>query len=215
MSKSEAVFNTLRERIVSGRYSSGHSLRISDAAKEFGVSAGPVREALRRLEGHGLVRHQANVGAQVLGMDEVVFKETLEVMAALEGLASALAAPLLTEADLDALRDLNQRMAESSEQGDMQTFGDLNRSFHQLLCGPCPNNYLLSQIGVCWDRVAVAQIFVRIPLRHRQSLAEHDQLIGLIEAGADPSQIEEFVRAHKRRTLLDLNERAHNEREVA
>jgi DNA-binding GntR family transcriptional regulator len=213
MSKSGLIYTALRERILSGRFSPGYRVVVDSVAREFGVSAGPVREALRQLEGQGLIRHEKNVGATVLGMDERVFKEGLAVMAVLEGVASAESAPLLTAEDFAELRRLNDLMRDAAERADMLAFGDLNRSFHKLIYVRCPNQFLREEIDRCWERVDVGhrQIFVRIPLRHQESIDEHDRLIEMLEGGSPAAEIDEFVKAHKRRTLLDLEERERQE----
>ena len=70
ISKSERVYRTLRQGILSGRYSAGYRLVLDRIAREIGVSAVPVREAVRRLEAEGLVEFQRNVGAIVTGVDK-------------------------------------------------------------------------------------------------------------------------------------------------
>ena len=72
---------------------------IDALAEEFSVSALPVREAIRRLEAEGLVIFRPNAGAQVAPADPGLFDEEMSVLAVIEGYATALAAPLLTEVD--------------------------------------------------------------------------------------------------------------------
>ncbi len=66
---------------------------IDALAEEFGVSALPVREAIRRLEAEGLVVYRPNAGAQVAPADPRRLQEEMAVLAVLEGYATALAAP--------------------------------------------------------------------------------------------------------------------------
>ena len=63
--KQERVYKEVRERILAGTYVPGFRIVIDALAEEFGVSALPVREAIRRLEAEGLVIFRPNVGAQV------------------------------------------------------------------------------------------------------------------------------------------------------
>ena len=65
LSKSESVYRELRSRIISGRYNAGYRLVLDQLAREMGVSAVPVREAIRRLEAERLVTFTRNVGAEV------------------------------------------------------------------------------------------------------------------------------------------------------
>ena len=63
--KQQRVYETIRERILSGTYGPGYRVVIDGLATELGVSALPVREAIRRLEAEGLIVYRPNVGAQV------------------------------------------------------------------------------------------------------------------------------------------------------
>src|SRR5437016_7006337 len=51
----EQATNLIRQAVIQGRYGPGERIKISETAEQFGVSAMPVREALRKLEGEGIV----------------------------------------------------------------------------------------------------------------------------------------------------------------
>lgn len=199
MAKSTTTYQVLRERIVTGEYGPGYRIVVDAVAAELGLSTGPVREALRRLEGVGLVQHKPNVGVTVVAGRDEIFLETSEVMASLEGLATALAAPHLTAANFEHLRALNAEMRDAAVRGEMLSFAELNREFHTAIYERCPNNYLRTMIATSWDRLEVGYsvVFSRIPLRHERSLAEHEQLLALLEAGAPEREVESFAREHK------------------
>ena len=63
--KQERVHRELRERILDGAYLPGERIVMDTIASEFGISALPVREAIRRLEAEGLVVFRPNTGARV------------------------------------------------------------------------------------------------------------------------------------------------------
>ena len=54
-------------------WSRGDKIIEQELASEFGISRGPVREALRQLEQEGMVEYSRNVGCSVkhIGMDDV------------------------------------------------------------------------------------------------------------------------------------------------
>src|SRR5690606_13609436 len=64
-SKGRYVLDRLREEIAEGVLSPGTALKQTDIAQRYGVSATPVREALRLLESEGQVAYVANRGAVV------------------------------------------------------------------------------------------------------------------------------------------------------
>ena len=75
--KQEQAYAALRERILSGSYSPGYRLVIDALAEELGVSALPIREAIRRLEAEGLVVFRPNAGAQVAPADPALFEDMM------------------------------------------------------------------------------------------------------------------------------------------
>ncbi|MEX2238595.1 MAG: GntR family transcriptional regulator [Dehalococcoidia bacterium] len=69
-SKAEAVWETLRAEILSGRVAEGTHLRQDELAAHWGVSSTPVREAFRRLEAEGLVELLPHRGVRVCPLPE-------------------------------------------------------------------------------------------------------------------------------------------------
>src|SRR5215510_12509295 len=106
MNKQQRAYTELRERILSGAYSPGFRLVIDSLAEELEVSTLPIREAIRRLEAEGLVVFRPNAGAQVAPADPGLFEEMVMSQALLEGYATAMAAPLLTEEDFQRLEEV-------------------------------------------------------------------------------------------------------------
>ena len=139
VTKQERVYRAIRERILSGAYGPGYRVVIDALAEEFGVSALPVREAIRRLEAEGLVIYRPNAGAQVAPADPGVFDEEMTVLAVLEGYATALAAPELGTTEIRRLTEINESMVEAMERLDSLRFGRLNQEFHAVIHERCPN----------------------------------------------------------------------------
>jgi DNA-binding GntR family transcriptional regulator len=203
VTKQERVYDALRERILSGAYGPGYRVVIDALADEFSVSALPVREAIRRLEAEGLVVYRPNSGAQVAPADPGVFEEEMTVLALLEGLATALAAPELGANEIGRMREINGQMARAMEQLDSLRFGRLNQEFHAVIYDKCPNGSLLTLVRDVSRRLDAIRrtVFVQIPYRGTASLKEHAELIDLIEQGAPAAKIESVARAHKLHTV--------------
>ncbi len=203
MNKQERAYTTLRGRILDGEYGPGYRLVIDSLAEELGYSALPVREAIRRLEAEGLIVFRPNAGAQVAPADPGEFEGSMEVLAVLEGYATASAAPGLTEEDLDRLRDANATMNECMERLDPLGFSRANRAFHLTIYERCPNAYLVELLLDTERRLDAIRrtVFTHIPYRGRASIAEHEQIVELLAAGAAPDRIEREARQHKLRTL--------------
>ena len=201
--KQQRVYTMIRERILSGAYSPGFRVVIDALAAEFGVSALPVREAIRRLEAEGLVIYRPNAGAQVAPAEPSLYEDELTVLALLEGYATALAAPSLTPADLELLREKTDLMVAAMEHIDTLSFGRHNREFHEVIYDRCPNPALiemLSDVGRRLDAIR-RTVFTHIPYRGATSIAEHRELIELLAEPAAPERIEGAARNHKLRTV--------------
>lgn len=210
-SKSQLAYSWLRERIISHRFSPGYRLVLSQIAAELGISTVPVREAIRRLQAEGLVTFEKNIGAQVALVDEDEYVTTMQTLAVVEGAATGLAASLLTADDLARARAVNQRMRESLEHFDPHRFTELNEDFHTVLFTRCPNAEIVDLVRRGWSRLRMLRdsTFGFVPARAVDSVAEHDQIVELIEQGADPLEIEIMARRHRTATLEAFLEHQH------
>ncbi len=201
--KQERVYQQVRERILGGTYVPGFRIVIDALAEEFGVSALPVREAIRRLEAEGLVVFRPNVGAQVAPAEPGVFDEEMSVLAVLEGYATAEAAPVIGPEQLQMLTEITDQMVEAMETLDTLRFGRLNHEFHSIILERCPNTALVELVNGVTRRLDAIRrtVFVQIPYRGASSVAEHRELIRLLAEGADASAIEVAAREHKLHTV--------------
>lgn len=202
-SKAEQAYAILKERIMDGTYGPGQRLVIDQLGREHGISSVPWRESLRRLEAEGWVDIIPNAGAVVKTVDVDSWQRTMNLLARLEGYATALSAPRLTADQLAEARELNKRMGDALANFDPQRFGDLNRTFHELLCSKSDDERLNGLVHAEWTRLDLIRrsAFWYAPGRALASLAEHDQIIDLIEGNADPDLIETSVRRHEINTL--------------
>lgn len=201
MTKQEWTYTVLRDRIHSGALGPEARLNIDALARELGVSAIPIREALRRLEAEGWVKFQPNVGAIVAPVDAITWEQQMLAVAVLEGAATAAAAPNLRLSDFAKLRKLAAEMGQVATEGDPVRFGRLNRRLHATIISRCPNDYLLElldQTNQRLDRVRDT-IFTYLTARFASALAEHERLIVMLENG-DPEEIEQYARWHKIQT---------------
>src|SRR5215216_8053111 len=99
--KHELAYRMIRERIVAAVYQPGQRLIIDALARDLNMSQVPIREAIRRLQAEGWITYRHNSGPEVanIGLDK--WQSTMEVLAVLEGYATALASELLRAEDLE------------------------------------------------------------------------------------------------------------------
>ncbi|MBP3036508.1 GntR family transcriptional regulator [Arthrobacter sp. zg-ZUI100] len=202
-SKSEQAYVRLKRQILGGDIGSGYRLVLSSIANDMGFSVVPVREAIRRLEAEGLVHFERNVGATVAGIDPDLYLHTMQTLSIIEGAATALAAPGISSGELAKARALNEQMREVLKDFDPVRFTALNTEFHALLYARCPNPHILDLVHRGWFRLSSMRTstFRYVPGRAHASVAEHDALLDLIEAGAPAPDVEHAARAHRTNTL--------------
>lgn len=207
-SKVDRAYEMIRGRILSGSYSPGKRLILGTLGAELGISAVPVREAVRRLEAESLVSFTRNVGATVRALDLDEYRWALQTLAITEGAATGLAAPLLTPKELAGARALNERMRAGLEDFDPDLHSSLNQHFHQILSAPCPNPQLVELVEHGWTRMSTlrSSVFAFVPERAGGSVIEHDEILAAIEGGAAAERVEALTRQHRLATLRGIME---------
>ena len=203
MNKQERTYTVLRDRIHSGAFAPRARLNIDALARELGVSAIPVREALRRLEAEGWVKFQPNVGAIVAPADTTAWEQQMVAVAIIEGAATADAAARLKASDLTKVKRLVTEMEQVTAEDDAAKFSRLDRRLHAAIIARCANTYLLElleQTNQRLDRIRDS-MFAYLPHRSAAAAREHAHLIRLLEAGADAAEIERYARWHKLQTV--------------
>jgi DNA-binding GntR family transcriptional regulator len=210
-SKSQAAYDWVKVKISQREYTPGYRLVLGAIAAQLDMSVVPVREALRQLEAEGLVTFERNVGARVSMADESQYAFSMQTLAVLEGVATALAARTLTADDLRQAREINDRMVASLDHFDPGAFTALNHEFHAILYGPCPNARLLDLVNAEWARLGNLRnsTFAFVPGRAQDSVREHEEIVTLIVAGAPLDEIETAARQHRSATLAAYLEHEH------
>ena len=205
--RADSVFDSLRTAIVRGELSPGSKINEPQLSKLYGISRGPLREAIRRLEGCTLVEIKANVGARVVELDIQKAIEIYEIREALEGLACGLAAERATSADCDRLRALLARHEAQKESEDGKRYyqkeGDLD--FHYLIVSLSGNTRLFNLL--CDELYHLLRLY-RVqtssqPSRPAQAFKEHHRIVDAIEE-RDAMLAELLMRRHIARAKATL-----------
>jgi DNA-binding GntR family transcriptional regulator len=139
----DAILEELSRRILSGEYRAGQKLNEMDLAARFGVSRGPVREALRGLEKAGLVRMERNRGAFVREPSRTDADQLYDVRTGLDELAARLACQRATPAQAKGLRQFLARMETLAEQDDGISYHLVDIKFHERIVMLTGNTRLL------------------------------------------------------------------------
>lgn len=137
------VFDAIQDRILDGRIRPGSSISEPGLSTELNVSRSPLREALLKLEGGGLVVSDVGRGFSVPPLDIDDVADTYVVLATLEGLALRVSSAPPTGA-LDQLDSINDRIERA--EGQAKRLLGLDGRWHELLLRHCPNRRLMALV---------------------------------------------------------------------
>jgi DNA-binding GntR family transcriptional regulator len=176
----DLVLEAIRGKILRGELGSGEALRQEALAEELGVSRVPVREAITRLQGEGLVTVIAHKGAYVCGISVDEVRETFEMRLRLEPWIFSRAIPVTTEAARDTALAIVDEMDRATE----STWGTLNWRFHETLYLPSGLNLAIDTLKRLNDRNERFFRFqvVNVPIRENTH-REHVELVEVSRAG--------------------------------
>jgi len=195
------IRDALVARILDGTYPAGTRLKELTLAREFGVSQAPVREALRELEGSGLVTSERYRGTRVRGADYQELRESYDLRLVMEERALQLAAPFSPEL-IDQLANRTRAMASAVEGKDPERYIDEALAFHRQIVEASGNRSFLT----VWDfmhwnvrgRIVLRRIASREGRGLKPLLDLHRAVSARIRAGDVPGATER-VRALFRR----------------
>src|SRR5215831_13674807 len=191
----QRIYETLRAEVISGQRKPGELLSEAELARSWGVSRSPIREALRQLEQHNLVRWAPRRGATVARLTVAGLRDIYEVREALESLSASLAA----------------ERKKSQDEGDYMRAIMLDDEFHRLMASTTRNRMLESQSGHVLDRVIMARLVVREePGRTEEIVREHQAILDALgQRDAEKAAEEAALHVKKARVrLMDMLQRA-------
>ncbi|MBK1722395.1 GntR family transcriptional regulator [Thiocystis violacea] len=199
----DRIFDQLRQAIVEGEIPPGSKISEPVLAARYGISRGPLREAMRRLESSSLVERKPNVGARVITLTSEQLLEIYVIREALEGMAARLAAEHMSDAAIADLKRLLTRHRTDVAQEEWQTYfqkeGDLD--FHFRIVQGSGNRRLINIL--CNDLYHLARMyrcqFGMKSDRARDALKEHELVVEAI-AERDGELAEWLMRRHIRKS---------------
>jgi DNA-binding GntR family transcriptional regulator len=179
----EEAYRAIRDAIVDGTLAPGERLNDSDLVEWLGVSRTPVREALARLEQAGLVQTKPGRYTIVSPLDVRAVRNAQSVTVAMHELAVREALPDLSVAELDAMRKANARFADALRRNDADAAIAADDEFHGVLVTASANDALRDVLERYTPVLRRLERLRFSSLSGRESVAQHDRIITLCEAG--------------------------------
>lgn len=186
----------LRDLITEGELPPGSKINEKQLCEAFDVSRTPLREALKVLASEGLVTLAPNRGATVTPITQKDLDEVFPILMALEGLAGELACEMMTDATVERLRALQERMEAQYAAGNLTAYFQLNQQIHETILEASENQALIATHRALAGRVRRARYVANLsPERWRRAVEEHAAILKAIEA-RDGSAVSALLKQH-------------------
>jgi DNA-binding GntR family transcriptional regulator len=190
------AYQQLRALVKDGVLKPGDRIIEATIAQQLGVSRTPVRDAIRRLEGEGLLEHEPRAGLVVSKLDRRGVAELYEMREVLEGTAARLFTRHASDLEVEELQYLLE--VEQGLQGNPQELGLHNLKFHAQIHRGAHNRFLEKALrAVNAVRWLLGPTQMLAAPRAAQALAEHAELVEAITR-RDAEKAESIARKHLR-----------------
>jgi DNA-binding GntR family transcriptional regulator len=192
------VYDLLRDEILDLVLPPGSPIDEVQLAERFGMSRTPIREALVRLSGEGLVTTLPNRSAMVSNIDFLNLRAYFDALVLMYRVTTRLAAEHHRPADLEAIRAEQAEFARAVAAQDALAMIATNAAFHSAIAAAGRNPYFLALFNRILDegrrilRIYYESYEDRLP---RQFVDEHEEMILKI-AARDLAGAEHLARLH-------------------
>ncbi|MFT5220178.1 MAG: DNA-binding GntR family transcriptional regulator [Planctomycetota bacterium] len=193
------TFECIKSDIISGLLAQGSKIVESDLALKYGISRGPLREAIHRLEQMKLIQRIPHAGSRVVTLDIKMMGDIYTAREALEGMAARLAARLMADDEIDNLRALLDQheaaIGETEGKAYFQREGDID--FHYRIALASRNRWILENLtGELYQLIRMGRHQSgQYPSRASVALAQHRGIADAI-AARDEELSEILMRRH-------------------
>jgi DNA-binding GntR family transcriptional regulator len=198
----EVALAELREMILTGVLHPGNQVIQDAVAVRLGVSRVPVREALKILEGEGLVSYSRHHGYAVTKLSLEELREIYRIRDLLEDEAIVNAVLNLSPSDMVEMAEANDQFTRAYAHGDVMEILEANRAFHDTIFRRGGTARLSNLIRILWDSTVLyrSQYFAD-PKYYAQQSKEHLEILDAAKAG-DRELVLAASRAHRRQALV-------------
>src|SRR5271165_6170087 len=204
---SDEVAGHLRLAIMSGKLRPGTYIRLDETAAELGVSITPVREALLKLRGEGMVQLEPHRGHFVLPLTRQDVNDIFWLQATIARELADSATDHITDVEIAELDHIIDALAAAVASGDAETIATLEFAFHRLF------NQASGRIKLAWfllnaARYMPALIYAGDPQWGAAAVDHHRQLVAALRRRNTAAVVEHTVwqftdAAHRLTDMLD------------
>ncbi len=176
---SDEVAGHLRAAIMSGALRPGTFVRLDETAAQLGVSITPVREALLKLRGEGLVQLEPHRGHVVVPLTRRDIEDIFWLQATIANELAATAAEHITDEEIDELDHIIEALAAAVESADVEAIAAMEFSFHRVF------NQAGGRVKLAWFLLQAARympvtVYTADPDWGRAAVENHRRLIAAL-----------------------------------
>jgi DNA-binding GntR family transcriptional regulator len=169
------AYEIIKKNIINLTFHPNQQLIERRLSAELGVSTSPIREALHRLEGEGLVYTQHFKGCFVAGISEKEIKEVFQLRKALETECFKYACEIFTNEEINKVSQILCKAEEALHRGDLDQCYAANIQFHEFFIFNSKNSkiiqaYLTTRDHLDRYRNLVSRILGRVAKSHKEHL---------------------------------------------
>ncbi|WP_108819838.1 GntR family transcriptional regulator [Pseudovibrio sp. Alg231-02] len=200
----EQVYRQLRERILFGGFLPGKAVTLRGLAEELGVSAMPVREAVRRLIAENALELHGNRRVSIPDVCEDIIDEIWSARRLLEVELASKALVYLKDEDIQVLQGIDDQIDVALETGDVEGYMRGNYEFHFYLYSKSRSEILIKLVKNLWVQFGPFMRLVygrsgtaNLDDQHKQALEAlkmHDQTALKVALEEDIAQGMGFIR---------------------
>ena len=195
----DQAYESIKADIIIGVLSQGSKIIESDLALKYGISRGPLREAIHRLERIKLVVRIPHAGSRVVTLDRKLMEDIYTARESLEGMAARLAARHMSDEDIGELHQLldqhEETIGKTEGKAYFQREGDID--FHYRIALASQNQWILENLnGELYQLIRMGRHQSgQTPARPNIALNQHRQIVCAIEQ-RDEELAEILMRRH-------------------
>ena len=200
---SDIAYREIERMILAGEIGTGVRLNDSRLARKFGISRGPVREAIGRLVSAGLVQVVKNRGAyvRVIRLEDAL--EIYEVRAGIERVGARAAAELKNSSLINRLGQQVDQMDQLKEEGDEDGYYKVNLAFHRNIYSASGNHRLIEMMSRLEGELQLFRHVSLVNAGMQQSNVGHRDIFSAIKNG-ESEQAADMMECHVRRAKQRL-----------
>jgi len=202
---SEDLILYIKQQIASGQLNPGDRIVETKLAQELGISQTPVREAIRRLQGEGIITVVPNKGPMVCTLDKKDVFEIYSIRSMLEGLAIRLAVQNASDEQIEEIERFYNKMKDKLLDESVEYLIDDSLHIHETIMILSRHSRLIATYQSISFQILLVNRMLGTKKTKQNEVLQHGELIEALKR-REPDEAELTMRKHIYRSYRDFVE---------